>query len=202
MSLKQTIKRILKEEKSKIKQFVLDSIDEIGLQKTSYKMGLPISKLVEISHTEINHYVAKLLILEFFNEGKLTKKFKEFEIKLNEEDTFIWICDNVPHDGSFDGKIFIEVMATPYYESQRSTPVELDWCGVEDNETGEIIYEFDGGGDFFTLFPNPKKFETIEDVIEWYELSYLYKVHKIITKNFLPPAIGKIEDELDWLNRN
>lgn len=66
MSLKQTIKKILKEEKSKIKQFVLDSIDEIGLQKTSYKMGLPISKLVEISNTEINHYVPKIIDIRIF----------------------------------------------------------------------------------------------------------------------------------------
>jgi hypothetical protein len=135
--------------------------------------------------------------LEYFKDGKLTKKFEEFTIKLNEDEVFIWSSESVPHTIDYDGNIFLEVEATPYYEWLRSTPVELDWFGISDKQSGTIISEFSGDGDFFKLLPNPKKFNTTQDVIEWFELTYLYKVYNIIMGVFLPPAMAKIEDELD-----
>jgi hypothetical protein len=197
MSLKQTIKRILKEEKTNVKQFLFDLVGKIGIEKTAKQTGLSVSKIVEISGIEINHFIAKQLILEYFKDGKLTKKFEEFTIKLNEDEVFIWSSESVPHTIDYDGNIFLEVEATPYYEWLRSTPVELDWFGISDKQSGTIISEFSGDGDFFKLLANPKKFNTTQDVIEWFELTYLYKVYNIIMGVFLPPAMAKIEDELD-----
>lgn len=201
MNLKQNIRKVLREEQySKLKEFISNSINRIGIEKTQKKTGLSITKLVEISDVKIDGFIAKMLIFENLKNGKLTNKFGDFKIVINNfhEDAISWeSIKNLASQKDLQGTLHMQVLATPYTNGMKSTPIELEWCGFFTIEKG-LTFEFYNESDFndYTLFPNPKSFETIDEVFEWYELDYLYQVEKIITQNFIPKAIEKIKDEV------
>jgi hypothetical protein len=182
-------------ENIKVKETITDLVKEFGLNKTSDMVGLPISKIVEIIKIPINSDTANYILNEMMKKGELKNKYREFEIHSDFNNVFYW--EAMTKTGHFHDDMVeqITVAATPFWDGVKYTPVELDWFTLF-NEIGDIVYEAQGEGGFYKQLNHESHFESVGDLLNWYEEFYLPEVYNIIMNTLLPKMHKLVDYEI------
>ena len=92
-------------------------------------------------------------------------------------------------DDVYDEKERVKVMINLF---GRDTPVELDWFTLL-NKNGDIVYETSGGGSFYKELKHQTNFESVDELLNWYEEFYLPEVYNL-AMNTLVPKMHKLAD--------
>lgn len=154
-----------------MKEKIYKLIDEYGLSKTQKMLGLPISKIIQISNYPINCEIAYEIIISLFEEKKLPENYKEFTVEYQRfEGTVMW--------RSSDSQMTIEVYATPFWEGECKVPINIIniWYDGQEMDWGIL-------DDFYKNFRVMKGFKDIDDLTEWMKKSYYPKVYEEIIKS-------------------
>lgn len=203
MNLKESIRRILREE-SNVKKTLMKLIDELGIEQTSKITAISITKLVQLSDVKINNVIANKILIENLNKGKLKGTYKQFKVEPSMEGVVYW--QGELQTGHYIDKYTesITAMATPFWDGEDYTPVEIEWFTLLDksrpNEV-EMIAETEGYGSFYQEFRDKTSFDNIEELFEWYDKVYLPGVYNIIM-HLLPEVHIFIDEILDENRRD
>jgi hypothetical protein len=184
---------------TKGKDKILKLIDELGLWKTKEALGISLTKLVKMLEMRIESDIglANEIIIENIGNGQLPTEYKEFKISRNFDGVVYW-------EGKFHGEHFLPnmvetiwVMATPFWDGMKWTPVEADWYSLVDTSNDKLIDEIQGGGDYYEQLEEVESFSNVDDLFSWYKKVYLPSVYEIIMDNFLPKLRQDMDDRLD-----
>ena len=194
MNSKTYTKFIIQE--NRLERLVKNYVDKYGLSKTSEMMGLSLSKIIEIAKVPIDSEVAFEILREKFIQKELKDTYKKFIISLDRMDgIFYWETttrtDRYPEDRVQQ----ITVMATPFWDGSKFTPIEISWFTLL-NDDMNIIYELEGDGSFYKAFTHQSNFDSIEELLNWYEETYLPGVYDIIMNTLLPKVYKVIDYEM------
>ena len=194
MNSKTYTKFIIQE--NRLERLVKNYVDKYGLHKTSEMMGLSLSKIIEIAKVPIDSEVAFEILREKFIQKELKDTYKKFIISLDRMDgIFYWETttrtDRYPEDRVQQ----ITVMATPFWDGSKFTPVEISWFTLL-NDDMNIIYELEGDGSFYKAFTHQSNFDSVEELLNWYEETYLPGVYDIIMNTLLPKVYKLIDYEM------
>lgn len=194
MNSKTYTKFIIQE--NRLERLVKNYVDKYGLPKTSEMMGLSLSKIIEIAKVPIDSEVAFEILREKFIQKELKDTYKKFIISLDRMDgIFYWETttrtDRYPEDRVQQ----ITVMATPFWDGSKFTPIEISWFTLL-NDDMNIIYELEGDGSFYKAFTHQSNFDSIEELLNWYEETYLPGVYDIIMNTLLPKVYKVIDYEM------
>jgi len=178
---------------------ILKLIDELGLWKTKEVLGISLTKLVKMVGMRIESAIglANEIIIENINNGNLPTEYKEFKISTSSDGVVYW-------EGKFYGEHFLPnmvetvwVMASPFWDGMKWTPVETDWYSLVDTSNDTLIAEIEGGGDYYEQLEEVEAFSNVDDLFSWYNKVYLPSVYEIIIDNFLPKLRQDMDDRLD-----
>jgi hypothetical protein len=178
---------------------ILKLIDELGLWKTKEVLGISLTKLVKMVGMRIESAIglANEIIIENINNGNLPTEYKEFKISTSSDGVVYW-------EGKFYGEHFLPnmvetvwVMASPFWDGMKWTPVETDWYSLVDTSNDTLIAEIEGGGDYYEQLDEVEVFSNVDDLFSWYNKVYLPSVYEIIIDNFLPKLRQDMDDRLD-----
>ena len=194
MNSKTYTKFIIQE--NRLERLVNNYVDKYGLHKTSEMMGLSLSKIIEIAKVPIDSEVAFEILREKFIQKELKDTYKKFIISLDRMDgIFYWETttrtDRYPEDRVQQ----ITVMATPFWDGSKFTPIEISWFTLL-NDDMNIIYELEGDGSFYKAFKHQSNFDSVEELLNWYEETYLPGVYDIIMNTLLPKVYKLIDYEM------
>ena len=201
MSLRDNIRKILRENsEDKIKNSVLELIDEVGIYEAKKYFGVTMTQLVKLSKIEINSKIANELLIENLDKGKLKDTYKEFNIQSNLDGVVYW--DGEIKTGEFlpNYTEVITAMATPFWDGLNYTPVEIDWITLEDRSRKidkQVVVEISGEGDYFKVLRDKTRFDSVEELFSWYDEVYLPSVYDIIINKLLPKVHQDIQDKMD-----
>ena len=184
---------VLKE--NKVETLVKEYLNKFGLSKTSEIMGISIKRLIEIAKIPIDSNIAKQILVEMMNNDELKKKYREFEIHASSNGVFYW--ESMTNTGHFPGDVVenITVAATPFWDGVKYTPVELDWFTLL-NEYGDIIYETSGEGNFYKELKHQRNFESVDELLNWYEEFYLPEVYNMVMNTLVPKMHRLVDYEI------
>lgn len=194
MNSKTYTKFIIQE--NRLERLVKNYVDKYGLPKTSEMMGLSLSKIIQIAKVPIDSEVAFEILREKFIQKELKDTYKNFIISLDRMDgIFYWETttrtDRYPEDRVQQ----ITVMATPFWDGSKFTPIEISWFTLL-NDDMNIIYELEGDGSFYKAFKHQSNFDSVEELLNWYEETYLPGVYDIIMNTLLPKVYKLIDYEM------
>ncbi len=185
----------------KIKDTINQLIDEFGLYEAKNMLGITFANIVKLSGQKIytDTGMASEILYESINNGQLPIKYKEFEISTSSDGIAYW-------EGKFKTDRFlpdmvenISVMATPFWDGMKFTPVEADWYSLT-NETGNVLIdEISAGesGNYYQQLDEVEVFSNVDDLFSWYKKVYLPGVYDIIMNNYLPRLQQEMDDKLD-----
>ena len=198
MNLRQTIKKVLKENKQE--NVLRKYINEFGIYDTYKMMDISFTKLVKISNIPIKGMIANDILMENLENGNLTDTYKGFKIQSNLDGVVYW--DGELKTGEFlpNYTEVITAMATPFWDGLDYTPVEIDWLSLEDRsrEIGkQVVVETDGGGNYYKALKDKTRFDSVEELLSWYDEVYLPGVYDIIMNELLPKVHQDIQDKMD-----
>ena len=195
MNLKESIKRILREERIGAKKKLKGLVDEFGLFKASKMIGMSITKLVEVTNTPIESDTANQILIEMMNNDELKTKYKDFEIHVSSNDVFYW--EAMVKTGHFHDDMIenITVAATPFWDGVKYTPVEIEWYTLL-NYYGVTVYETSGEGSFYKELKHQTNFESVDELLYWYEEFYLPTVYDTIMNTLLPKMHKLVDYEI------
>ena len=195
MNLQETIRKVLREE-SKSRKKLIGLIDEFGLNQAARMIGVSMTKLVQLSNSPINSVMAYQLLVDNITNGNLPVRYNEFNIHNTGDGVVGWYC-NI-NTGHFLPEFIeqISVMATPFWDGQEYTPVEIDWFTLLDDKLNVIIDQ-EGGGDYYKELKHQTSFENVEELFNWYKEFYLPEVYNIVMNKLLPIVHSDIDDRLD-----
>lgn len=184
---------VLKE--NKVETLVKEYLNKFGLSKTSEIMGISIKRLIEIAKIPIDSNIAKQILVEMMNNDELKKKYKEFEIHASSNGVFFW--ETMTNTGHFPGDVVenITVAATPFWDGVKYTPVELDWFTLL-NEEGNIVYEISPEAGFYRELKHQTNFESVDELLNWYEEFYLPEVYNMVMNTLLPKMHKLVDYEI------
>jgi hypothetical protein len=195
MNLQETIRKVLREE-SRLKKSIDNYISQFGLKDTAKMIGVSLAKLVDISGHPIDSEVAHELLIVNLKNKKLPREYKNFKISSGIDGIVYW-------EMSRDSKHFlpgmteqISVVATPFWDGNPWTPVDIDWFTLL-NEDGDIIAEKEPSGDYYIQLKHKTSFDTVDELFEWYYEYYLPVVYSTVMRDLLPGVYQEIEDKLD-----
>lgn len=183
----------------KIKDTINQLIDEFGLYDAKNMLGITFANIVKLSGQKIytNTGMAYEIIIESIKNKTLPTEYKEFKISTNFDGVLYW-------EGKFQGEHFLPnmvetiwVMATPFWDSMKWTPVEADWYSLVNRDDNTLIAEIEGGGDYYEQLEEVEIFSNVDDLFSWYNKVYLPSVYEIIIDNFLPKLRQDMDDRLD-----
>ena len=201
MNLRDNIRKILRENsEDKFQNLVSEIIDEVGIYEAKKYFGITMTQLVKLSKIEINSKIANELLIENLEKGKLKDTYKEFNIQLNLDGVVYW--DGEIKTGEFlpNYTEVITAMATPFWDGVDYTPVEIDWFSLEDRSRKidkQVVVEIAGEGDYFKVLRDKTRFNSVEELFEWYNEIYLPGVYDIIMNELLPKVQQDIQDKMD-----
>ena len=201
MNLKDNIRKILRENsEDKFQNLVSEIIDEVGIYEAKKYFGVTMTQLVKLSKIEINSIIANELLIENLDKGKLKKTYKEFNIQTNLDGIFYW--DGELKTGEFlpNYTEVITAMATPFWDGVDYTPVEIDWFTLEDRSRKidkQAVVETEGGGNYYKELQDKTRFNSVEELLNWYDEVYLPGVYDIIMNELLPKVQQDIQDKMD-----
>lgn len=174
-------------------------VNKFGLRHTKKMMGVSLTELVKMigMRIETDTGLANEIISENIDNEVLPTRYKEFEISVNSDDVVYW-------EGKFYTDRFLPntretiwVMATPFWDSMKWTPVETDWYSLVDTSSDTLIAEIEGGGSYYEQLDEVELFSNVDDLFSWYNEVYLPSVYEIIMDNFLPKLQQDMDDRLD-----
>lgn len=194
MRLKQSLKFIIQE--SRVKNLIKKYLDEFGLIKTATMTGLPIEKIAQIANITIDSEIAYQVLIERIKNGELPNTYKEFVITVEHYAGVVYWEANL-RTGHYPVNMIeqVTIMATPFWDGGKFTPVELDWFTLL-NEDMNIVYEMEGGGNFFKELKHQTTFKNI-DLKDWYNEFYLPSVYDIIMNTLIPKAQRVVDFEIN-----
>ena len=201
MNLRDNIRKILRENsEDKFQNLVSEIIDEVGIYEAKKYFGITMTQLVKLSKIEINSKIANELLIENLEKGKLKDTYKEFNIQLNLDGVVYW--DGEIKTGEFldDYTESITAMATPFWDGVDYTPVEIDWFSLLDKSRKidkQVVVEFEGGGNYYKTLRDKTRFNSVEELFEWYNEIYLPGVYDIIMNELLPKVRQDTQDKMD-----
>jgi len=198
MNLRQTIKKVLKENRQE--NVLRKYINEFGIYDTYKMFGISFTKLVQIADLPIKGIIANDVLMENLENGNLTDTYKGFKIQSNLDGVVYW--DGELNTGEFlpDYIEAITVIATPFWDGVDYTPVEIDWFTLLDKsrKIGEqIVVEIEGGGNYYKTLKDKTRFDSVEELLSWYDEVYLPGVYDIIMNELLPKVQQDIQDKMD-----
>ena len=198
MNLQQTIKRVLKENRQE--NALRNYVNKYGIYDTYKMLGISLTKLVKISGIPINGIIANDVLMENLENGNLTDTYKGFKIQSNLDGVVYW--DGEIKTGEFlpNYTELITAMATPFWDGVDYTPVEIDWFTVEDRsrKIGEqLVVETEGSGNYYKELQDKTRFNSVEELLSWYDEVYLPGVYDIIMNELLPKVQQDIQDKMD-----
>jgi hypothetical protein len=191
--MKHPTKFIIKE--SRLEKLVSKYLNEFGLSKTSQMMGISRSKVLELAKAPIDSQYAYEILYEKMRRNELKKNYEEFEIRTSITGVFYW--ESVMKTGHFgeDMTEQISVAATPFWDGTKYIPVEIDWFTLID-KNAKTIYDSGGDGNFFKEVKNKAQFESVEQLLNWYDKFYLPEVYDVIMNTLLPKVHKLVDYEL------
>lgn len=198
MNIRKTIKRVLKENRQE--NVLRNYINKYGIYDTYKMMDISFTKLVKISNIPINGMIANDVLMENLENGNLTDTYKGFKIQSNLDGIVYW--DGELKTGEFlsDYTEVITVVATPFWEGVDYTPVEIDWFTLLDKSRPiqkQIVVEIEGGGNYYKTLKDKTRFDSVEELLSWYDEVYLPGVYDIIMNELLPKVQQDIQDKMD-----
>lgn len=195
MSIRQSIRRILREQNT-FKETLIKTIDENGLYNTAKMLGLTITKVAELSNTKITPEIANEILYENMRLKNLKNTYKEFKISTSMDGIFYW--ETQTRTGRFlpDMLELISVVATPFWDGNDYTPVDIDWFVLYDRDMN-IIIEKEAGGDYYRQLKHQTHFKNVKELFNWYEEFYLPEVYNLVMNTLLPEVHQYIDDKLD-----
>ena len=193
-SLQEQIRKVLKEE-SRLKKTVENYINQFGFKQTAKMMGISLTKLVEISDHPIDSKLAHEILMENLKNKKLPREYKNFKIYPSMDGLVYWEMRR-------DSKHFlpgmsehISVVATPFWDGNPWTPVDMDWFTLF-NEDG-VIAEKEPSGSYYVQLKDKTSFDTVNELFKWYVEYYLPVVYSTVMRDLLPEVYQEIDDKLD-----
>ena len=180
---------------NKVENLVKKYLSEFGLTKTSELMGISLSEVVEIVKIPIDSDIANQILVEMMNNGELKTKYKDFEIHASSNDVFYW--EAMVKTGHFHDDMIenITVAATPFWDGVKYTPVEIEWYTLL-NYYGVIVYEISPEGGFYRELKHQTNFESVDELLNWYEEFYLPEVYNMVMNTLLPKMHKLVDYEI------
>jgi hypothetical protein len=185
---------VLKEDR-KAKETISDLVKEFGLIKTSDMVGLSISQIVKVTNIPIDSDTANQILVEMMNNDELKTKYKDFNIHASSNDVFYW--EAMVKTGHFHDDMIenITVAATPFWDGVKYTPVEIEWYTLL-NYYGVTVYETSGEGNFYKELKHQTNFESVDELLNWYEEFYLPEVYNMVMNTLLPKMHKLVDYEI------
>lgn len=181
----------------RVKNVIEKHIKDFGYYNTKKILGLSFTELARIVGVIITSELANDILAENINNKNLPTSYKGFNIYTGFDGIVYWgikiqtgrfLPDIIEH---------IDVVATPFWDGNKWTPVELDWYELINKDTGKSIINFSSDGSYFRAIEDRTSFETVDDLFQWYKEFYLPTVYEMIMTDFLPNIQQVAEDELD-----
>ena len=198
MNIRKTIKRVLKEDKQE--RLLRKYIEQHGIYNTYKMWGISFTKLVQIANIPINGMIANDVLMENLENGNLTDTYKGFNIQSTLDGVVYWDVELKTGEFLPNYTEVITAMATPFWDGVDYTPVEIDWFTLMDRsrEIGEqIVFEIEGGGNYYKALKDKTRFDSVEELLSWYDEVYLPGVYDIIMNELLPKVQQDIQDKMD-----
>jgi len=182
---------------NKFKNIVKNTVDEIGYYETKKLMGISFTKLAQLVNDRIPYSLAYEILIENIANKNLPTNYEEFKIYTSLDGVVYW--ETRIQTGRFLPDIIehIDVVATPFWDGNKWTPVEFDWYELINKDTGKIIINFGSDGSYYRKIEDRTSFENLDDLFQWYKEFYLPTVYEMIMTDFLPNIQQVAEDELD-----
>ena len=197
MNLQESIRKVLKEDR--VSKLAHKYISTFGLKNAAEMMGMSMTKIVKISNTPIDSKTANILLEENLINGNLKDTYKGFKIERSTNGVFYWEGELQTGHYIDEYTESITVMATPFWDGEDYTPVEIEWYTLLDKRKPiqrQRVVETEGFGSFYQDFRDKRSFDSVEELFEWYEKVYLPGVHNIIM-HLLPEVHIFIDEKLD-----
>lgn len=177
------MKFIIKEDK--VNSLLRKIFIENGLEKTLTITGLDIFELFnKIEPVQIDASMSYDLIYILFKkyDKVLTKKFGQYSLEFNFDGVMEWTYENK------QTKEYMYALCTPYWDGNSFTPID---CEYYSNSGFQINKEDDE--EYYTSFKCPEEFNSLLDLIYWYENEYIPNVYNSLNE-FLKKFRNKIID--------
>lgn len=180
----------------KTKNMVAKSVDGIGIGPTIKIFGLPIKiadKLITPNKGESFTTVQCREILEYyiFNKKELPTYYKDDEVEIHlSHDVFVgtWSFTIYFDDNENEGMMGY---ATMFWDNLKELPVSVDFY----RNNGE---EYENDFDYNNLIVIDDKFETINELINYFKKNYFS-----VVKHYSKKALKLARDEMkDWFINN
>jgi hypothetical protein len=197
MNLQETIKQVLREESEKksFKKDVQDYIDKNGFRETKKMLGMTTLSLVKLLDLHIDSGLANEILLENITNGKLPTKYKEFTIFGSRmENVVYWAVITKTGHFSDDLTERIDFVATPLWDGESYTPIELDYYALVDKDGYGLFSTHSEGSMYYRTLKGQSEFESVEELFTWYEEFYLPEVYSMIMDTILP----RVHDYADY----
>jgi hypothetical protein len=195
MNLQETIRKVLRED-SRLKQKVEKYISQFGLKDTAKMMGISLTKLVEISDHPIDSELSHKILIENLRNKKLPREYRNFKIYPSMDGIVYWEMRRDSKHFLPDMSEHISAVATPFWDGNPWTPVDIDWFTLF-NQDGDIISEIEPGGSYYVQLKHKTSFDTLDELFKWYVGYYLPVVYSTVMKDLLPEVYQEIDDKLD-----
>ena len=195
MNLRNNIKKVLVQE-SRHLETIKKYVDNYGVYKASEIIGISLTEIVKLTNHPIDYKLAYHLIYENFINKKLKRKYKEFELSMEYGDLISWF-------GQFESDYFgsdkveqFSIYATPFFEEGKTTPIEISWYDLVDQNDGSVI-SIENEGKYYYELEHKTEFESVDELFEWYNNFYLPKTYNILFSDLIPEARNQMEELLD-----
>lgn len=194
MNIRESIRKILREESNKLSKFLNQAIEKYGIDHTQKLTGMDLIKIVNISGIKITPRIANELIMDGITFRKLTREYNGFRITTY-NDVVQW--EGKIKTGFFTSNVteVITVMATPFWDGMDWTPIDLDWYSLY-NKDMVVIDEIGGDSDYYQTWEDKTSFDSVDELFDWYENVYLPEVYEIVMNNLLPKAQADMVEKM------
>ena len=182
---------------TKFKKRLVDLIEREGFRNAANTLGMSLTEVVHLSELKFGAPVAGSIIYELARENKIPLEYKEYKLYATDDGLIAWSTkDNKKYFG-YDVKERITVYATPFWENQKSIPVELLHFEISSlRDEGIMNLDIYDSKDIKVSHD----FYSIEDLLSWYRDVYLKNVYILIDElkqNCLKENQNKIKSRLD-----
>ena len=134
---------------NRVKNTVNKLVRELGYHKTKKMMGISFAQLAELMGERISHDLANDILIEGIGNKTIPTEYKEFKLRRSFDSIVYWEARIKTGRFSFDITEYIDIVATPFWGGNESTPVELDWYALAKDKY--TIVETNGSdGSYYT----------------------------------------------------
>jgi hypothetical protein len=204
MNLQHTIKKILKEESNKkdnFKKFIQKVVDNnlYGYVGASKILGMSVTDIFKHTESPIDFEMATIVLYDNMSDGTLPSKYQEFNIITNKYDGVARWVGTISDGFSPNTKEELTIMATPFWDGGKTTPVEIESFVLYKNDSPVVIIE--GEGEYYRAIIKKTEFKNIDELFNWYNNVYLPEVYFLITKKLLPKVYEDTKITHPFLNK-